>query len=137
MKKIIVFSIIGFLLLSMPVSASIQPEGDENSLDDVEIEFKGGFGLKIIVKNYGDSTVKFQIRELGFNGIYLVFVGGITDSDEFELDPNTEHKFFIPILGFGECTLDVAIAEQIEYGETHRASAEAFLYGPFVKIISQ
>jgi hypothetical protein len=136
MKKIIVLTIISLIFLATPVFASIQPEKEQNSLNDIEVEFKGGLGLTIIVKNIGENDIHLSMLELGFSGSLLVFLGKFDGFGEFELEPNNEKTFFIPIVGFGPGSIEATFMELVENGDTYVESTEVFIFGPFVRIIN-
>ena len=95
----------------------------------IEVEIKGGFGLKIIIKNVGDAVFTNLTVQISIDGPIIL---GRQSSGEImflePFNPGVEATLRLFIFGFGRVTITVSIGEQ-------KWKAEGLLLGPFVFIL--
>ena len=95
----------------------------------IEVEIKGGFGLKIIIKNVGDAVFTNLTVQISIDG--SIILGGQSSGEIMFLEPfnpGVEATLRLFIFGFGRVTITVSIVEQ-------KWKVEGFLLGPFIFIL--
>lgn len=95
----------------------------------IEVEIKGGFGLKIIIKNVGDAIFTNLTVQISIDG--PIILGGQSSGEIMFLEPfnpGVEATLRLFIFGFGRVTITVSIDEQ-------KWKVEGLLLGPFVFIL--
>jgi len=91
----------------------------------IEVEIKGGFGLKIIIKNVGDTVFTNLTVQISIDG--PIILGGESSGEIRFLEPfnpGVEATLRVFIFGFGRVTITVSIEEQ-------KWKVEGLLLGPF------
>jgi len=94
----------------------------------IEVEIKGGFGLKIIIKNVGDAVFTNLTIQISVDGPMIL--GGQSSGEIMFLEPfnpGVEATVRLFIFGFGRVTINVLI-------EGQKWKVEGLLLGPFVFI---
>jgi hypothetical protein len=93
--------------------------------NNISIEFRGGFGLTIIIKNNGDTTIPILEFILNLDAPWLI-LGGETTSTISDIAPGMEEIITTGFLfGFGSFHATVNVLDLSE-------SRSGFMFGPFV-----
>jgi PKD repeat protein len=107
------------LEVSMPISkiSSFQ--------NNISIEFRGGFGLTIIIKNNGDTTIPVLEFILSFETPWMI-LGGESTTTISDIPPGCKEKITTGFLfGFGQFNATVNVLDISK-------SRSGFMFGPFV-----
>jgi len=122
-KKIIGILIMGLLITTIfpVVSAVNQPK----LTPKIEIEIKGGFGVRAIIKNTGTGDLKDAKMTIVFDGPWI-FKGYKFRETTICLKAGKTSYHIIPILGFGATNVEITIGST-----TQTASAKILGYFAF------
>ena len=139
MKKILPLLVACIFVLSgFGVVAVSEEEESLNKQDgELDIEIKGGFGVKVILTNMGTMPTENTNTTIMISGAFI-FMGGLTLCISDDPWQNTDPGESVTIksnfvLGFGFASIHVKVNYTIDMDEYNvTKDARGFVFGPFV-----